>query len=254
MKGMDKEKNTDQIVVSGEDEVVKDTVDRTNDSPDEKFLAVLDGMTKNISGSRRYRIASLVIVAISLFSIVFLIGFVSFHVLSALKEEDPPLVGMEIRALNRIETLFVEIPITYRMEDSNITEIIATTGYGVFTVDMAQAVIEETDKYIDIAIAPPELTTVDIYANQNQVLARIEAVGIASGFKQLINGNDYSDGFTFVAERNVALKEELHRLLESEEYAFLHQQAANQAVSVITSFVSSLDTYPGKRDVRIHFE
>ena len=134
MKGMDKEKNTDQIVVSGEDEVVKDN------SHDEKFLAVLDGMTKNISGSRRYRIASLVIVAISLFSIVFVIGFVSFHVLSSLKEEDPPLVGMEIRALNRIETLFVEIPITYRMEDSNITEIIATTGYGVFTVDLAQAV------------------------------------------------------------------------------------------------------------------
>ena len=249
---MDNDKDNMPIVKSDNDMIQSDKKSIKN--YDEKFVDALDRISKSARANNRYRVVMLIIIAIALFSILFLIGFVSFHLISANQKEEPPLVAMEIRALNRIETLFVEIPVMYKSEDTNVTEYMATTGYGVYTVDLDQATIEETDKYIDITIASPELTTVDIYANQNQILSREEATGVQNGFSQLINGNDYSDGFSFVADRNVALKEELRSMLESDEYEFLRRQAESQAVSVISNFVHSIDAYPVKRDVRIHFE
>lgn len=240
-------------IVKSDDDVMRKDEKVTRDY-EAKFVEVLDRISKSARANNRYRVVMLFVSVFALFSILFLIWFVSCYLISVNQKEEQPLVAMEIRALNRIETLFVEIPVTYKSEDTNMTEFLATTGYGVYTVNLDQAIIEETDKYIDITIAPPELTTVDIYANQNQILAREENTGVKNGFSQLINGNDYSDGFSFVAGRNVALKEELRNLLESEEYEFLKRQAESQAVSVISNFVHSIDSYPFKRDVRIHFE
>lgn len=250
---MENEKDNFSVVKADNNTNLKQA-DRSVQDYDKKFIDALDRISSNARSNNRFRIVLLIIIAIALFSFLFMIGFITFALLGSGAEEEPPLAAMEIRALNRIETLFVEIPVTYRMEDSNVTEIIATTGYGVFTVDLDQAIIDETDKRIDITLAPPELSTVDIYANQNQVIYRGEGTGIFNEIKQVFKGDAYSDGFTFVSERNVALKEDLRSMLESEEYDFLRRQAETQAISIISNFVHSIDAYPIKRDVRIHFE
>lgn len=249
------ENNKDNVsVIKANNNTNLKQADRNAQDYDKKFIDVLDRISANARSNSRFRIVLLIIIAIAFFSFMLMIGFITFALISSGYGEEPPLAAMEIRALNRIETLFIEMPVIYRMEDSNVTEIIATTGYGVFTVDLDQAIIDETNKRIDITLAPPELTTVDIYANQNQVIYRGEGTGAFNKIKQVFKGDAYSDGFTFVSERNVALKEELRSMLESEEYEFLRKQAETQAISIISNFVHSIDAYPVKRDVRVHFE
>ena len=162
---------------------------------DDKIISLVNHISAGLKANARFRLILLLIIGIAILSILFVLGFIGYHVYNLQQVSEVPLAAMEIRSLNRVEVLMVEMPVTYQMSDENVSEIVATTGYGVYTADLSQAEIEETDKYIRITMDAPELSTVDIYANQTEVIYRGESSGIGNAFKQLFNGNSYSDGF-----------------------------------------------------------
>ena len=219
-----------------------------------KLIDTISRISTDAKTNNRIRFVMTLIVTVAVLSILFTAFYFCYKML-IVKQDEYPLAAIEIRSLNRIEVLSIELPVLYERanQTDNTYEIIATTGYGVYTVDLNRAEIEETARSIDITVPAPELTTVDIYSNQNEVIVRGSNEGLKNAFYRIISGDTISDGFKQVAQRNVALKEKLRETLESDEYVFLRSQAENQAITVISNFVHSIDAYPNKRDVSVRF-